>query len=505
MKKAKCVAVLGTGSEVGKSVVCTALCRMVRNLGLSVAPFKAQNMSNNSYVTIDGGEMGRAQAVQAHAAGIEPHVDMNPVLVKPSVSPGSQIIVHGKVIGDCSSQGTCNDADYLFGKACESLKRLQKTYEVIIIEGAGSCAEVNLRERDYVNFRMARAAGAPVILVADIDRGGVFAQIVGTLEVLPIEDREMIKGIIINRFRGDIGLFADGVRYIEERTRLPVLGVIPYFNHIHIDHEDSVVLDFYKTRTFNVEKNKLNIAILHLPHISNFTDFSVFQNEAVYNLCYLREPQMLEEFDLVILPGTKNVRHDLGWMGELGWDTILRIYVQQGGSLCGICGGYQMLGNTIHDPTGVEGDPGDTLGLGFLDLRTTLNTDKILTRVSGTWLDSGERFEGYEIHMGTTIANESLSPAVQITLRNGESVKQHDGAVSGDGKVWGCYIHGFFDAPGIQRSLLKKLRPELSLGTISELIDSPHIYNDHQYDLLADHFTANLNVPLLWKIAGLGR
>ena len=499
----QCAAFLGTGSDVGKSIVCTAICRILSNLGVSVAPFKAQNMSNNSWVTTDGGEMGRAQVVQAEAARVDPHVDMNPILLKPSADTGSQVILHGHAIGNCTSKEYWNDTAFLFGKAQESLHRLQAGYDVIIMEGAGSCGEVNLRDRDFVNFRMAHAADAQVILVADIDRGGVFAQIIGTLDVIPPEDREIVKGIIINKFRGDPDLFDDGIKYIEERTGLSVLGLIPYFYDIDIDSEDGVILDAKIKSDKTFRDSLAHIAVLKLPHISNFTDFNALQRDESVYLRYLYNPESLNQFDCVILPGTKNVRFDLGWLRERGWENHLREYVDGGGMLVGICGGYQMLGRFIRDPHGMEGGPGETRGFGFLDCETLLTAKKNLSRITGIFQEFGNTIDGYEIHMGITSANYNLPPVIHITTRNGDKTDEYDGAISKDGRIWGCYIHGLFDDTGFRKSFLQKIRPEAILQASANPAETITAFKDRQYNQLAQHFTTHFNLTQLWKIIGL--
>jgi adenosylcobyric acid synthase len=504
-KKAACTAIFGTGSDVGKSIVSAALCRMINNVGYRVAPFKAQNMSNNSFVTLEGGEMGRAQVVQAEASRIEPHVDMNPVLLKPTADTGSQVVLHGRAIGDKSSREYWNDTDYLFNKALESLERLRTAYDFIIMEGAGSCAEVNLHDSDFVNFRMAHKAGAAVILVADIDRGGVFGQVVGTLEVLPPEDKDLVKGIIINRFRGDAALFDEGIAYIEKKTRLPVLGLVPHFYHIDIDSEDGVVLETAVSSYKTFEQAEVKIAVLKLPHISNFTDFTVLQRDDSIDLEYLYNPKSLKMYDLVILPGSKNVRFDIEWLRERGWESIFSRYVENGGMLVGICGGYQMLGTFIHDPHGMEGAAGITQGFGFLDIETTLNKQKTLTRVSAQFLENGAPIEGYEIHIGLTKLKKNAAPLIRITSKNRKLTEIYDGGVSANGKVWGCYIHGLFDDPGFRRSFLKKLKPDCILNPEEIKNETLSAFKDRQYELLAEHFSMHLNLPLLWEILGLNQ
>lgn len=502
----RCVAFLGTGSDVGKSIVCTAVCRMLSDRGISVAPFKAQNMSNNSWVTAQGGEMGRAQVVQAEAARVSPHVDMNPVLLKPSADTGSQVILQGSVLGACTSADYWNDWEFLFGKAMESFRRLRNAHDIVVIEGAGSCAEVNLRDRDFVNFRMARAAEAPVILVADIDRGGVFAQIAGTLAVLPEEDKRLIKGFIVNRFRGDAALFSDGMKYLEDTTGLPSLGLVPYFHHIDIESEDGVVLDSKNKPWRSLDTGTVSIGVLKLPHISNFTDFNALQRDVSVRLEYLYHPRSLEDFDCLIIPGTKNVRFDIGWLREKGWEPRIRAFVGQGGALTGICGGYQMLGKTISDPHGIEGEPGEAEGFGFLDCGTVLDTEKILTRVEGKWLETDDRISGYEIHMGKTSRGKGIQPATWIFGGNRPETGEQDGARSEDGKIWGTYIHGIFDETAFRRSFVRSLR-EGGRGSAppypEDDTESAAEFKERQYDLLARHFGDHLDTGLLWRIIGI--
>lgn len=499
---AKCLAVLGTGSDVGKSVVVTALCRIFSNLGARVAPFKAQNMSNNSFVTLTGGEMGRAQIVQAEAARVEPQVDMNPVLLKPSSDIGSQVVLHGQPIGNREAKEYFRDTRDLFEQALISLERLRRSYDFIIIEGAGSCAEMNLRDRDFVNFRTAHAAQAPVILVADIDRGGVFAQIIGTVDLLLEEDRQQVKGFIINRFRGDPALFEDGIKYIEKRTGLPVLGLIPYFRHIEIDSEDGLPLEIVIDPPFEPAPARINIAVLRLPHISNFTDFFPLEREFLVNLHYLAKPRRLHGYHIVLIPGTKNVRWDMEWLRENGWDHLLSEYIETGGEIGGICGGYQMLGQVIRDPHGIEGTPGETLGLSLLNTVTTLQPKKILCRSSGVWNENGELVEGYEIHMGITARPEKMRAPIRVKSRNGITVGDYDGAMRVDGKVWGTYFHGLFDTPGFRQAFLKRLRPDLVSDQSNREVGFISAFKDHQYELLADHFQKHLNISRLLDIIG---
>jgi len=502
-KKSKCAAVLGTGSDVGKSIVVTALCRIYSDLGVAVTPYKAQNMSNNSFVTLDGGEMGRAQVVQAQAARLEPNVDMNPVLLKPSSNTGAQVVVHGKARGNQSAADYFADTNALFHCALDSLNRLRERHELVVMEGAGSCAEVNLRSRDFVNCRIARAAEAPVLLVADIDRGGVFAQIVGTLEVLPEEDRQLIRGIVINRFRGDADLFTDGIEYIEKRTGLPVLGLIPFFHHIDIDSEDGVPLETVIDPPTGPQPGRINIAVVRLPHISNFTDFDPLARQPGVCLHYLSRPRPLTDYDLILLPGSKNVRSDGDWLRNLDWDRELTNHAARGGRVAGICGGYQILGREIHDPNGVEGPPGTTPGLGLLDVVTTLTTDKMLTRTRGVWIDSNEPVDGYEIHMGVTEPDDGALPVVRVTERNQTPQNDVDGARTDDGRVWGTYLHGLFDEPGFRCTFIRELRPDLADQIETPDAASIAAFRDTQYDLLADHFREHLRLDDLRDIVGI--
>jgi adenosylcobyric acid synthase len=492
--KGSCIAVFGTGSDVGKSVVAAALCRIFNDFGFKVAPFKTQNMSNNSYVTGEGGEIGRAQVVQAECARIEPHVDMNPLLLKPSANCRSQMVLHGKAAGEVSSGDFRTDRSKIFEMLMESLERLRSDYELVVIEGAGSCAEVNLRDYDIANFRTAKRCGAPVLLVADIDRGGVFAQVTGTLGLLEPGERNLVKGIIINRFRGDPKLFEDGITFLEKRTRLPVLGVVPYFETIEIDPEDSLPLENVKDPLSVLRDGMINVAVVRLPHISNFTDFLPMSREPSVNLTYLTCPVSLNGLDLLILPGTKNVLSDLGWLEKTGWAEEIKRYADNSGKVCGICGGYQMLGKTVSDPHAVEGG-GKADGLGLLDVSTELQKEKRLMRVKGIWKENKIPVSGYEIHMGTTRTGKNEKPVVEIIGGHG------DGARSANGNVWGTYLHGIFDTARFRNFYLRKISPAIE-PRLTEDIDA-YGYRQRQYDLLADHFRAHLDVAAIARIAGM--
>jgi adenosylcobyric acid synthase len=490
---APCIAVLGTGSDVGKSVVATALCRTLVRRGLGVAPFKAQNMSNNSGVTPEGLEMGRAQIVQAEAARKVPHVDMNPVLLKPTSEIGSQVILRGRVYGNSTARDYYGRKEQFFQEAAAALKRLRAAHDIVVLEGAGSCAEVNLMAQDIVNLRMAEHAGAPVLLVADIHRGGVFGQIVGTLECLEPRQREMIRGFIINRFRGDLALFADGVRWIEQRTGRPVFGVLPWFNGIRIESEDSVVIE-NPPKVFPGGSGQAAIAVVRLPHISNFTDFEPLSAVPGLEVHFLEQAQDLSGFQAVILPGSKNTRFDLDWLKTSGWAQAIRRYHDNAGHVLGICGGYQMLGRWVHDPEGHEGRPGSTAGLALLPVETVLRSPKTTTLTRFAWHEA--EGSGYEIHMGQT-GRQGGPPLFRVRERSGQALSDDDGCAAADLKTMGTYIHGLFDNPPITTRWLdtigvKGVQPPAIGGLAAR---------DVEYERLADHFEAHVDVEAIMKTA----
>jgi adenosylcobyric acid synthase len=492
MKKAACLAILGTGSEVGKSIVATALCRILVNRGLRVAPFKAQNMSNNSGVTPEGLEMGRAQIVQAEAAKIPPHVDMNPILLKPTSEIGSQIVLLGEALTNHIAGEYHGKKNVLFSNACDALDRLRKTHDLIVMEGAGSCAEVNLMASDIVNLRMAEYADAPVILVSDIHRGGVFAQIIGTLACLSIKQQKMVKGFIINRFRGDINLFKDGVRWIEESTRKKVFGVVPWYDHFHIEAEDSVIIE--NPASVSVVKSHVpTIAIIRLPHISNFTDFDPLLDLQGVDVFFIEKPHDLTDFKSVILPGTKNTRWDLRWLKETGWADIIKKYADADGHVLGICGGYQMMGRFVHDPQGLEGTSGTSKGLDFLPVETVLKAPKTTTRTRFLWKNT--EGVGYEIHMGET-RRLSGEPLFNIFERNHEPCQTEDGCEMHDSKLMGTYIHGMFDSPEITKKWLNTI----GLDHIEVPYENRFIAKDNAYDLLAAHFEHHMNIEAIFDL-----
>jgi adenosylcobyric acid synthase len=489
MDPAPCLAILGTGSDVGKSIITTALCRYFVRQGIRVAPYKAQNMSNNSGVTPEGLEMGRAQIVQAEAAKVPPHVDMNPILLKPTSEIGSQVVLLGNVSENTSAVEYHHKKETLFGAAAEALTRLRTAYDLIVMEGAGSCAEVNLMDNDIVNLRMAEYARAPVILVADIHRGGVFAQIVGTLDCLAPEQQDLVKGFIINRFRGDIRLFKDGVSWIEEKTGKTVFGVLPWYDHIHIEPEDSVVIE-QPGRFFPGHSKDPAIAVIRLPHISNFNDFDPLLLLEDVEIYFLEKVQDLADFQAVILPGSKNTRFDLSWLHKLGWTEKIKTYAERGGHVLGICGGYQMMGDVVHDPDGLEGQPGSTEGLGLLPVETELKAPKTTTRTGFCWQDTSG--SGYEIHMGHT-RRKNGNPMFQIVSRNGIDTCGDDGCVVNDFQVMGTYIHGIFDNPQITALWLNSIGlPNIRTSEL-EGIDA----RDKEYDSLAKYFADHVNIDCI--------
>ena len=485
-RPAPCLAVFGTGSDVGKSVVTTALCRWFANKGIRVAPYKAQNMSNNSGVTPEGLEMGRAQIVQAEAAGIPPHVDMNPILLKPTSDVGAQVVLLGEAITDRTAAEYHRDKERLFSAASAALDRLRMEYDLIIMEGAGSCAEVNLMSHDIVNFKMAEYADAPILLVADIHRGGVFAQLIGTLACLPADRQKRIAGFVINRFRGDLALFEDGIRWIEKKSAKPVYGVLPWFSHFRIEAEDSVVIEEpERDQPFNPSSHA--IAVIRIPHISNFTDFDPLKNVAGLDLHFVESPRDLSRFNAVILPGSKNTRFDLNWLHSSGWAGCLMDYMIGGGHLLGICGGYQMMGRQVHDPDGLEGKPGSTPGLDLLPVETVLQAPKTTTLTQFHW--NGQNGTGYEIHMGRT-RRFNGQPLFHVTAQNGQPMDTEDGCITPEGRVMGTYIHGLFDSPGITGQWLDRIGlSELDISAIH----GPAA-RDADYNQLAEHFARYIDV-----------
>ena len=435
----------GTTSDAGKSTLVTGLCRILRRRSIRVAPFKPQNMALNSAVTVDHGEIGRAQALQAYAAGIEPHTDMNPVLLKPNSDTGSQIIIHGKAVSNMNAREYYQYKPIARAAVLESFQRLKKQYDVILVEGAGSPAEINLRQKDIANMGFAEAVDCPVMLVADIDRGGVFAHVVGTLALLTESEQARVVGTVINRFRGDIALLQPGLEWLESHTGKPVLGVLPFLNGLHLEAEDSLPLRRVAVR--EAAAGGIRVIVPAMPRISNHTDFDPLRLHPQVELQFIGSDETIPPADLIILPGSKSVRADLAWLRAQGWENTIHRHLRYGGKLIGICGGFQMLGNLIHDPHGLEGDPGSCRGLGFLDLETTLEPEKQLRNVRGRLAIGDVAVSGYEIHAGTTSGAALRQPAVHLTHGS-------DGATSEDGRILGTYLHGLFESPLACASLL---------------------------------------------------
>lgn len=499
--KARALAILGTGSDVGKSLITAGICRLLHRSGLHVAPFKAQNMSLNSFVTLDGYEIGRAQALQAEACGIPPHVDMNPILLKPESDNCSQVVVLGKVWGKHEASAYFDGRQELWAVVEESYTRLAQQYEVIVIEGAGSAAEVNLRDHDLVNWPVVKLADARVVLVADIDRGGVFAQVLGTLDLLEPDELARVYGIIINKFRGDVKLFADGVKFLEARSGRPVLGVVPFLRNLVLDQEDS--LDLGQNRQTGFASDRLNIGVILLPHMSNFTDFNILASETDVVLKYVISPSTLAEADVVVIPGSKNTLADLSYLKEKGYLPALDTHLHSRRELIGICGGYQMLGRTISDPCGVE-QGGMSGGLGYLDTQTELKQAKCTTQVEASTEDAfvgGQILvRGYQIHMGVTRRVNDELPCFRVRLPNVPREEEFDGAIRKDGLVWGTYIHGVFDEPVFRRTWLNRARMRKGLPPL-DIHASKSVTSRLQGELdrWADHLSKTIDLSDLLR------
>lgn len=477
----------GTGSDVGKSVLVAGLCRAFSNRGFRVRPFKPQNMSNNAAVTIDGGEIGRAQALQAVACRVKPHTDMNPVLLKPQADHTSQLVVHGKVRGTLGGSNFREARRILLPEVMESYERLRRQCDIVVVEGAGSPAEINLRAGDIANMGFARAANVPVVLVGDIDRGGVIAAVVGTRTVLDADDAAMIHGFIINKFRGDPALFGDGYRQIEALSGWQGFGVVPWLAAAaRLPSEDAVVLERKRT----VSPGSVRIACPILPRIANFDDLDPLKTEPNVELAMIPPGQPIPaDADLIVLPGSKATISDMDAMRRQGWDIDILAHRRRGGMILGICGGYQMLGKRIADPSGIEGPAGAVDGLGLLDVETTLAGTKTLREVNGIAL--GKIFAGYEMHMGETHGPDRDRPVA--TLMDGRT----DGSISADGKVMGSYIHGALASTELRAELLHRL------GTASDLADHPAAV-DNALDAVASELENHLAIDVFLELAMRG-
>lgn len=488
MSKARCIMVQGTMSGAGKSILCTALCRIFKQDGYRVAPYKSQNMALNSYITNDNLEMGRAQVVQAEAAGKEADVRMNPVLLKPSSDIGSQVIVLGEVRGQMSAMEYFKYKKELIPEIMEAYNSLAEENDIIVIEGAGSPAEINMRESDIVNMGLAELVNAPVLLAGDIDRGGVFAQLYGTSELLSKEEKARIEGFIINKFRGDINILKPGLRMLEDKTNIPVIGSVPYF-HLDIEDEDSLA-----PRLQNRDVSKLiDVAVVSIPRISNFTDVGALEAHPAVGVRYIKKPEEIRKADLVIIPGTKSTVDDLLWMREVGIESQIQKFAAEGGVVMGICGGYQMLGNTLLDPEHVESSKDSIRGMGLIDAETTFAGDKRRTRVKAEVTAGpfkGAMIEGYEIHMGrTTVDGDSF-----CKIDGGNE----DGCWKGN--VFGTYLHGLFDTGELTARLVDFLarRKGVSLEEYTPI--SRKEYMEEQYDQLADIVRNALDMDRIYKV-----
>ncbi len=495
MVMARALAILGTASDVGKSLMTAGLGRLIWRRGVRVAPFKAQNMSLNSFVTVEGGEMGRAQVVQAQACGVQPHVDMNPILLKPEGEQRSQVVVRGAVWGTRDAGAYFDDRAELFGVVRDSYARLAAAYEVMLIEGAGSAAELNLRDRDLVNWPVVHLADARVILVADIDRGGVFAQVIGTLDLLTPTERARVMGVVVNKFRGDRRLFDDGVAILEERTGLPVLGVVPFMREVWIDQEDGVVIESASETPFSRET--VNVAVVLLPRMSNVTDMNALAAEPDVVVRYVWKPEALADADVIILPGSKHVIQDLRYIRENGFAEVLASRAPHRREVVGVCGGLQMLGEWIADPHQVEGG-GRAEGLCLLPVWTELHpvkqTGQVMAQPLMPDVSESTMVHGYEIHMGVTHRRRG-APCFRIVEDAGV---REDGAMSSDGLVWGTYLHGVFDAPSFRRAWLNRARARKGLAP-RDVSDSEQVTRrlTSALDRWADHVEQHVDVKTI--------
>ena len=478
--------VQGTTSDAGKSTLVTALCRWVTRQGVGVVPFKPQNMALNSAVTPEGGEIGRAQAVQAQAAGLAPHTDMNPVLLKPNSDTGSQVIIHGRAVTSMNAVAYHDYKAIAMQAVLASHQRLSAAYPVVMVEGAGSPAEINLRAGDIANMGFAQAVDCPVILIADINRGGVFAHLVGTLELLSESEQARVKGFVINRFRGDIALLQPGLDWLEQRTGKPVIGVLPYVMDLHLEAEDGI-----DQRQIEKHAHVLKVVVPVLPRISNHTDFDPLRLHPQVDLQFVGPGQPIPPADLIILPGSKSVCSDLAYLRANGWDTAISRHLRYGGKVLGICGGLQMLGEHVHDPLGLEGPSGSSAGLGLLAFSTRLEAEKQLRNVRGRLTLENAEVSGYEIHAGVTTGPALELPAVQ--LDDGRC----DGARSADGQILGTYLHGVFESPAACSALLRWA----GLHTV-QTVDY-HALRERDIERLADLVENHLDTAFLRELCGL--
>jgi adenosylcobyric acid synthase len=490
--------VMGTASDVGKSVIVTGLCRLFADAGIRVAPFKSQNMSNNAAVCANGGEIGRAQAVQAEACGLDPSVDMNPVLLKPESDRACQVVINGKARFRMTTRDYSGYRQQAWPEIVRSYERLAEQFELIVIEGAGGAAEVNLRHRDLVNWSVAELADAPVLIVADIDKGGALASLVGTIALLSQEERRRVQGFIINKFRGDPALLESGLKIIEQHTGVRVLGVLPHAGNLEIQEEDGAGL---KTGTKPRTDHQVSIGVLVFPRISNYTDFEPFQREPDVSLQYVEHPDSAATFDVICLPGTKSTIADLAWLRARGWEKFIADHFAAGGSVVGICGGYQMMGCSIEDPNHIESEVRSVEGLGLLDLKTVFEKEKITSRVDGTHIPSGLAISGYEIHCGriTTLGGNKL---FRIRRRDGVLHDEFEGVFND--ALLGTSIHGLFDAPEFRRHFLNQIRKRKRLAPLEGATsEDAFVVRTKAYDRFAQLLRTHLKTPVIAELIGI--
>jgi adenosylcobyric acid synthase len=500
----KSLMVQGTASNVGKSIITAGILRVLKEDGYNVAPFKSQNMALNSYITKEGLEMGRAQVVQAEAAGKDPEVLMNPVLLKPSTDKKAQVIVMGKVFKNMSAVEYHDFKVQLKDKVLDAYKALEDKNDFVVIEGAGSPAEINLRDKDIVNMGMAELSDSPVILVGDIDKGGVFASIYGTIMLLDPSERSRIKGVVINKFRGDKSILQSGLDMLEELTGVPVIGVVPY-SDLQIEDEDSLTSRFKKNVS---QEGKINVEILYLPHVSNFTDFNIFETQEDVNVRYVMRGETFDNPDIIIIPGSKNTIEDLIYLKNSGLsDEIIR-QCRKGTVIFGVCGGYQILGNTIKDPYKTESLVDEINGLGILDIDTVFEKEKTTTQVEGEVVFAGENMKsleglkvsGYEIHMGKTKHGQSAKEFLKFTNSLGQNIDILDGAVNEEGNVFGTYLHGVFDSLEFTRSLLNLIRERKGMDSVESSVKSFKDFKEREYDKLAKLIRENIDMDKVYEI-----
>ena len=500
------IMIQGTMSNAGKSLLCAGLCRIFKQDGYKVAPFKSQNMALNSFITDKGLEMGRAQVVQAEAAGIEPEVSMNPILLKPTNDVGSQVIVNGEVLGNMSARDYFKYKKELIPDVMKAFHKLEENYDIIVIEGAGSPAEINLKENDIVNMGLAKMVDAPVLLVGDIDRGGVFAQLLGTLLLLEEDEKERVKGLIINKFRGDKTILDPGIEMLEEKGNVPVIGVTPYL-HVEIEDEDSLTERFTSKKSGGL----LDIAVIRTPRISNFTDFMALENIPEVSLRYVKNVSEFGTPDMIILPGTKNTMGDLKWIRESGLEACILKASASGTPVWGICGGYQMLGTKIKDPDGVECGIEEIAGMSLIDLETIFEDEKVTSQVSAkiefdvenSILSGikGTNIKGYEIHCGRSI-NET--GAIKILEKHGELADYKEGSINIKGNVFGTYIHGIFDSMEFTKKILSNIRKARGLESKQEEFSTYEEFKENEYKKLAAHVRAHVDTKKIYEIMEKG-